>query len=232
MKKENSAVRTLIVDDEKNIRRLLRITLASNGYTVFEAANAEEALKEVETCEPSSIILDLGLPDKDGVEVIREIRGRGIHVPIIILSVRDQEVDKIEALDAGADDYLTKPFSSGELLARLRAVTRRLGPPLTVLDAGKFHMDISRHTVEVDGRPLLLTPIEYEILRVLIVNDGKVVTYRQMLKEVWNKDEVTDSSVHLLRVTVSKMRDKMEPDSGRPASILTEMGIGYRLSSG
>lgn len=230
--KENNSLRTLIVDDEKNIRRFLRVTLVSQGYSVFEAATGNEALKQLETCDPESIILDLGLPDKDGVDVIRDIRGRGIQVPIVVLSVRDQEVDKIEALDAGADDYLTKPFSAGELFARMRAVIRRLGTTSsTVLEAGKFNMDLSRHSAELDGRSLSLTPIEYEVLRVLIANAGKVVTYRQMLKEVWNKSELTDSAAHLLRVTVSKLRDKVEPNSDRPVYITTEMGIGYRLSS-
>ncbi len=229
--KENNALRTLVVDDEKNIRRFLRVTLASHGHTIFEAANGAEALEKIAEADPTAIILDLGLPDKDGVEVIREIRGRGLTVPVVILSVRDQEVDKIEALDAGADDYLTKPFSAGELLARLRAVIRRLGPQSAVLDAGVFHMDTERHTVEISGKPLLLTPIEYEILRVLIVNAGKVVTYSKLLKEVWDKPEVTDSASHLMRVTMSKMRDKIEPDSDRPIYILTEMGIGYRLAS-
>ena len=228
--KENDALRMLIVDDEKNIRRFLQVTLASHGYSILEAATGTEALKKVTTGDPAFIILDLGLPDKDGIEVIREIRKGDTYIPILILSVRDQEVDKIEALDAGADDYLVKPFGAGELLARLRAVVRRLNPQPAILEAGKFRMDVDRHTIELAGQPLTLTPIEYEVLKLLIANTGKVVTRHKILQEIW-KAELNPGSSHLLRVTMSKMRDKIEPDSDRPTYILTEMGVGYRLSS-
>ncbi len=226
--KQDNPFCALIVDDEKATRRFLQVTLASHGYSVVEAASGAEALKKAVVCDPAFILLELSLPDKDGVEVIREIRNRGIAVPIVILSVRDQEVDKIEALDAGADDYMTKPFNAGELLARLRAVVRRHRPQLAVLEAGKFRMDIDRHTLELAGQPLSLTPIEYEILRLLIANAGKVVTRHKILKEVW-RAELTGRSSHLLHVTVSKLRDKIETDSDRPLYLLTEMGIGYRL---
>ncbi len=230
--KEKQALRILIVDDEKTIRRFLKTALVSYGYTVFEAANGLEALENSVSCHPDAIILDLGLPDKDGLEILREIRQR-TKTPIVILSVREQETDKIKALDAGADDYLTKPFSPGELLARLRAVMRRLVPQneTTVFKAGKLCVDIAKHTVELDGGSLELTPTEYEILKVLIVNAGKVVTQRQILKEIWNKTEDTEGASHLLRVTISNLRDKIEPNPDRPVYVLTEPGIGYRLHS-
>ncbi len=230
--KESQTLRILIVDDEKTIRRFLKTALVSYGYMVFEAANGLEALENSVSCHPDGIILDLGLPDKDGLEIIKEIRAR-TKTPIVILSVREQETDKIKALDAGADDYLTKPFSAAELLARLRAVMRRLVPQneTTVFRAGKLCVDIAKHAVELDGGSLQLTPTEYEILKVLIVNVGKVVTQRQILKEIWNKTEDTEGASHLLRVTISNLRDKIEPNPDRPVYVLTEPGIGYRLHS-
>ena len=230
--KENQALRVLIVDDEKTIRRFLKTALVSHGYAVFEAANGLEALEGSVSCHPDAVILDLGLPDRDGFEIIREIRKR-TKTPIVILSVKDQETEKVQALDAGADDYLTKPFSAGELLARLRAVMRRLVPQneTTAFKAGKLCVDIAKHTAEWDNRPLPLTPTEYEILKVLIFNAGKVVTQRQILKEVWNKTEEMEGASHLLRVTVSNLRNKIEPNPDRPAYVLTEPGVGYRLHS-
>ena len=228
--KDNHALRVLIVDDEKTIRRFLKVTLSAHGYTVFEAANGIEALENSIACRPDAMILDLSLPDKEGLEIIKKIRERA-RTPIMVLSVRDQETDKILALDAGADDYLTKPFSAGELLARLRAVMRRLVPQneTTVFKAGNLCVDIAKHTVELDKRSLQLTPTEYEILKVLTLNMGKVVTQREILKEVWNKTEDIEGASHLLRVTISNLRDKIEPNPDRPTYILTEPGIGYRL---
>ena len=230
--KENHALRILVVDDEKTIRRFLKATLVSHGYAVFEASNGSEALENSISHHPDVIILDLGLPDRDGLEITREIRER-TKTPIVILSVREQEADKIQALDAGADDYLTKPFSAGELLARLRAVMRRLVPQdeTTIFKTGELCMDIAKHTAELSSRSLQLTPTEYEILKVLILNVGKVVTQRQILKEVWNKTEDTEGASHLLRVTISNLRDKIEPDPDRPTYVLTEPGVGYRLHS-
>jgi len=228
--KESSNLRALIVDDEKTIRRFLKNTLVAHGYKVFEAANGEEALKGAISFHPDLIILDLGLPDRDGLEIVREIRTRS-KTPIVILSVRDQEADKIQALDAGADDYLTKPFSSGELLARLRAVIRRLvsQDEVMVFKAGELSVDIAQHRVELKGNLLQLTPTEYDILKALILNAGKVMTQRQILKEIWNKTEEMDGASHLLRVTISNLRNKIEPNPDRPTYVLTEPGIGYRL---
>ena len=228
--KENQTLRVLIVDDEKTIRRFLKTALTSHDYTVFEASNGMEALEESVSCHPDVIIIDLGLPDKDGVEVTREIRQR-TKTPIIILSVRDREEDKIQALDAGADDYLTKPFSAGELLARLRAVIRRLLPQneTTLFKAGGLTVDIAKHSVEINGRSLQLTPTGYDVLKVLIMSAGKVVTQKQILKEVWNKTDDIEGASHLLRVTISNLRNKIEPNPDRPTYVLTEPGIGYRL---
>ena len=230
--KENQALRALIVDDEKVIRRFLKTALLSQGYAIFEASTGGEALEQSVSCHPDVIILDLGLPDQDGVLVARKIRER-TKTPIIILSVRDQETDKILALDAGADDYLTKPFSAGELLARLRAVMRRLLPQneATLFKSGKLSVDITKHSVELAGRSLQLSPTEYDVLKVLIMNAGKVVTQKQVLKEVWNKTEDIEGASHLLRVTISNLRNKIEPNPDRPTYVLTEPGIGYRLHS-
>ncbi len=225
-------IRILIVDDEKTIRRFLKTTLASHQYHVFEASDGREALEESVAAHPDVIVLDLGLPDMDGIDVVREIRKRS-KTPIIILSVREDETDKISALDAGADDYLTKPFSAGEFLARLRAMMRRLLPveEENVFTIGKVTIDISRHSVEVNGEEIRLTPTEYDVLKLLVLNSGKVVTQKQIIQEIWNKNEETEGVAHLLRVTISNLRSKIEPNPNRPTLILTEPGIGYRLSS-
>lgn len=229
--KEIHGLRALIVDDEKAIRRFLKAALVSHGYAVFEAENGAEAIKEAVSCRPDVIILDLGLPDREGFEVTREIRKRA-KTPIIILSVREHENDKIQALDAGADDYLTKPFSAGELLARLRAVMRRLVQnELPVFKLGKLCVNIAKHTAELGGKSLQLSPTEYEILKVLILNAGTVVKQSQILKEIWDKDEDVEGASHLLRVTISNLRNKIEPNPDRPAYVLTEPGVGYRLKS-
>jgi len=228
----NQGMRILIVDDEKTIRRFLKATLISHGYNVFEAANGAEALEASVSAHPDAIILDLGLPDMDGTEVTRKIRERA-KTPIIILSVRENEADKIAALDAGADDYLTKPFNAGEMLARLRAVMRRLLPQneQAIFKVGKLSIDITNHSVEVKAKPVRLTPTEYDLLKVLVLNAGKIVTHGQILKEIWNKNEDYEEALHLLRVTISNLRNKIEANPDRPDYILTEPGIGYRLSS-
>lgn len=227
----NQNTRILIVDDEKSIRRFLKATLAAQGYNICEAVNAKEALEYAVSWHPDAIILDLGLPDMDGVEVTRQIRQRA-KTPIIILSVRENEADKISALDAGADDYLTKPFNAGEMLARLRAVMRRLLPQneSAVFKVGKLSMDISNHKVEVKGREVHLTPTEYSLLKAMVLNAGKIMTHGQILKEIWNKNEDFEEASHLLRVTISNLRNKLESNPDRPAYILTEPGVGYRLS--
>ena len=226
------ALRVLIVDDENTIRRFLKVTLTFHGYNIYEASSGEEALECSVSKHPDAIILDLGLPDIDGIEVTRKIRER-TKTPIIILTVRDDESDKIAALDAGADDYLTKPFNAGELLARLRAVMRRLVPrdENTLFKTGKLTIDIGKHNVELDGKAVRLTPTEYDVLKILVMNAGRVVTHRQILKEVWNKAEDLEGVAHLLRVTISNLRDKIEPNPDRPIYVLTEPSLGYRLLS-
>jgi two-component system KDP operon response regulator KdpE len=225
-------VRILVVDDEKAIRRTLRASLASRSYIVTEAATGTEALEKSVSSHPDVIILDLGLPDIDGISVIGEIRKRA-KTPIIILSVRDEVADKVAALDAGADDYLTKPFSITELLARLKAVMRRLMPvdQEEVFRAGTLSIDVAKHQVTIRGNQIGLTPTEYDVLKLLVVNAGKIVTHRQMLEEIWNKPDDMEGVLHLLRVTISNLRGKLEPDPDRPFYILTEPGIGYRLHS-
>jgi two-component system KDP operon response regulator KdpE len=229
---DKSSLRILVVDDEKTIRRFLKATLTSHGYSVFEASDGAEALEMSVSSHPDAIVLDLGLPDMDGIAVTREIRKR-TKVPIIILSVKEHETDKISALDAGADDYLTKPFNAGEMLARLRAVMRRLVPSdeQTVFTVGKLSIDIAKHHVELNKQTIRLTPTEYDILKVLVINAGKVVTHRQILQEVWDKSEDLEGVSHLLRVTISNLRNKLEPNPDRPSYVLTEPGVGYRLNA-
>ena len=223
-------LRILVVDDEKAIRSFLRASLSTHGYNVFESATGKEALEKSVSTHPDAIILDLGLPDMDGLEVIKEIRKRS-KIPIFILSVREEPIDKVAALDAGADDYLTKPFSTKELLARLRAIMRRLLPlnKEEILRVGKLLIDIAKHQVTVNGKEADLTPTEYDTLKLLILNAGKVLTHRQILQEIWNKTEDLEGVLHLLRVTISNLRSKIEPNPDRPTYILTEPGIGYRL---
>jgi two-component system KDP operon response regulator KdpE len=220
--------RVLVVDDEPPIRRYLRAALSAQGFTVFEAADGQEAVNAVVMDRPDIIILDLGLPDFDGIEVTRRLR-EWSQTPIIILSVREAENDKIAALDAGADDYLTKPFSTGELMARMRVALRRLAgePNDPILQVGGLQMDVSRRLVTVDGNPVSLTPTEYDNLRLLMQNAGKVLTHRQLLRQVWGT--AYESEMHILRVNISNLRRKIEPDPTRPHYLLTEPGVGYRL---
>jgi len=220
--------RVLVVDDENSIRRYLRAALSAQGFTVYEAASGEEAVNAVLNDRPDIIILDLGLPDFDGIEVTRRLR-EWSNIPIIILSVREAENDKIAALDAGADDYLTKPFSTGELMARMRVALRRLTskPDEPVLQVDNLKMDVSRRLVTVDENQVSLTPTEYEILRLLLQNAGRVLTHRQLLKQVWGT--AYESEMHILRVNISNLRRKIEPDPSRPHYLLTEPGVGYRI---
>lgn len=231
-----SGVRVLVVDDEAAIRRYLRASLSAHGYTVFEADSGQVALSSVMAVRPDLVILDLGLPDPsagsgqalDGIEVTRLLRA-WTQLPILILSVRGQEADKIAALDAGADDYLTKPFGTGELLARMRVALRRSSQakvePVFAVDA--LVVDMERRLVTVDGSEVQLTPTEYGVLRVLVTHAGKVLTHRQLLREVWGV--AYQQETHLLRVNISNLRRKIEPDPSRPHYILTEPGVGYRL---
>jgi two-component system, OmpR family, KDP operon response regulator KdpE len=220
--------RVLVVDDDQAIRRFLRIALRAKGYTVFEAGSARAALAAVEAVRPDVIILDLGLPDRDGVEVTRQLRDRD-RIPILILSVKDQEEDKITALEAGADDYLTKPFSVGELHARLRVLLRRVagGRAGTPFRLGGLEVDLTRRVVRVRGAPVQLTPTEYDVLKVFIQAAGRVLTHQQLLRQVWGPGYAVDS--HILRVNISTLRRKLEEDPERPTYIVTEPRIGYRL---
>jgi two-component system KDP operon response regulator KdpE len=223
-------LRILVVDDERAIRRYLRASLSAVGNQVFEAASGEEALRAAAVDRPDLVILDLGLPDLDGVEVTRRLR-EWIQVPIIILSVREQEQDKIAALDAGADDYLTKPFGTGELLARIRAAVRRSAHPDNepVILVNELKIDLAHRRVSIGKDEIALTPTEYDILRLLAQSIGKVITHRQLLKKVWG--QAYEDDLHLLRVNISNLRRKIEPDPSRPYYILTEAGVGYRLRS-
>jgi two-component system KDP operon response regulator KdpE len=218
----------LIVDDEAEIRRFLRASLKLYDHQIIEASTGSEALDRTYDQKPDLVILDLGLPDFDGVEVTRQIRSVST-VPIIILSVRSNERDKIEALDAGADDYLTKPFSIGELLARVRVVLRRLEPIVSakLLHADELELDLPRHRVTLSGKEISLTPTEFDILTVLMQSQGVVVTHRQLIRQVWGS--VYGDESRLLRVNISNLRHKIEPDPNQPVYILTELGVGYRF---
>lgn len=223
-----TGLRILVVDDEPAIRRFLRASLATHGYEIFEAANGKEALSAAIAHRPDLIVLDLGLPDIEGIEVTRRLR-EWSKTPILILSVREHESEKIAALDAGADDYLTKPFGIGELLARMRAALRHAAlpsaEPVHTIDG--LMMDLERRLVTVDGREVQLTPTEYDLLRTLVVSAGKVLTHHQLLRAVWGV--AYEQEMHLLRVNISNLRRKIETDPTRPHYILTEPGVGYRL---
>ena len=220
--------RILVVDDEPEIRRFLRASLRAKQYEVLEASNGTQALELMTQHQPDLMILDLGLPDIDGVEVTRRIR-EWSQIPIIILSVRDREKDKIEALDAGADDYLTKPFGVGELMARMRVVMRRIPSEAqeSVFTVKGLKIDLSRHQVSLADKEIPLTPTEFDLLRVLIQNAGKVITHRQLIQKVWGSGYEDES--RLLRVNISNLRHKIEPDPNQPYYILTELGVGYRF---
>jgi len=220
--------RVLVVDDETSIRRYLRAALSAQGFIIYEAANGQEAVNAVVSHHPDIIILDLGLPDFNGIEVTRRLR-EWSQTPIIILSVREAENDKIAALDAGADDYLTKPFGTGELLARMRVALRRLAKESDepVLQVDTLRMDLSRRLVTVGDNQVSLTPTEYEILRLLLQNAGKVLTHHQLLRQVWGT--AYEEEMHILRVNISNLRRKIESDPSRPHYLLTEPGVGYRL---
>jgi two-component system KDP operon response regulator KdpE len=219
--------RILVVDDERPIRRFLSASL-SGKYAISEAANGEEAILAVTTERPDLLILDLGLPDIDGVEVTRRLR-EWTQIPIIVISVREQENDKIAALDAGADDYLTKPFGAGELLARIRVALRRSGQTESepVFISGNLKVDLTLRNVTVAEQPITLTPTEYDLLKTFIKHAGKVLTHRQLLRTVWGN--TYESDTHILQVNISNLRRKIEPDLARPTHIVTEPGVGYRL---
>jgi two-component system, OmpR family, KDP operon response regulator KdpE len=221
-------IRILIIDDEKQIRRMLKAALEGYGYDIGEAASGHEGLSQTSIFHPDVVILDLGLPDLDGIEVIQRLR-EWTQVPIIVLSVREHEDDKIKALDVGADDYVTKPFSMGELLARLRAALRRTAgsedtPALTF---GELSIDLAHRNVTIRGEEVRLTPTEYEVLKYLAQQAGRVVTHRQLLLAVWGSNYQEHSQY--LRVYIGQLRRKIEIDPSQPTYIITEPGVGYRL---
>lgn len=223
-----NAATILVVDDEPPIRRLLRTSLASQGFQVLEATNGKNALAEIERSRPDLVILDLGLPDISGLELVRILREGGQAVPILVLSSRTDEKGKVEALDLGADDYVTKPFGTAELFARIRAALRhRLQQQgeQPVFRSGDLDVDLVRRIVRVRGEEVKLTPKEYGILRMLVAHAGKVLTHRMLMREVWGGE----TDVQYLRIYIRQLRQKIEADPEQPRHILTETGVGYRL---
>jgi two-component system KDP operon response regulator KdpE len=220
----------LVVEDEQQIRRFVRTALEGEGCRVHESETVKAGLIDAGTRKPALVILDLGLPDADGVSFIRDLRAWS-QVPVLVLSARSEEAEKVRALDTGADDYLTKPFGVGELLARARALLRRrarAGDDSALFEMGDVRVDLTRRMVERGGEPVHLTPIEYRLLTTLIANAGKVLTHRQLLKEVWGPAYVEHS--HYLRIYMGQLRHKLERDPARPRYLLTELGVGYRLA--
>jgi two-component system KDP operon response regulator KdpE len=221
----------LVIDDEVQLRRLLRLTLETGGYRVHEAENGRLGLGEAVATRPDGIVLDLGLPDMDGADVMRRLR-EWSQIPVLVLSVRNGEDDKIGALDAGADDYLTKPFSSRELLARIRALLRRVQPANepAVVTFGEIEVDLAARLVRRAGVEVKLTAKEYALLRLLVQHRGRVVTHRHILRELWGPH--AEESTHYLRVQMTHLRKKLEPNPQQPRHFKSEAGIGYRLLDG
>jgi two-component system, OmpR family, KDP operon response regulator KdpE len=223
----------LLIEDEPEIRRFLRTTLPAHGFRLYEAATGQDGLTEAQARNPDLILLDLGLPDLEGSEVIRQVRA-WTTTPIIVLSARDQEQVKVAALDLGADDYVTKPFGVNELLARMRAALRHASRPAdggeSVFALGDLTVDLGRRQVSVSGKEVHLTPIEYKLLTTLIRHAGKVLTHRQLLKEVWGPLHVEEG--HYLRVYMRQLRNKLEKNPAHPRYLVTELGVGYRLRTG
>jgi two-component system KDP operon response regulator KdpE len=218
----------LVIDDELQIRRLLRVSLGANGYRVLEAANGQEGISEVAQHRPDAVVLDLGLPDMDGMTVLKRLR-EWSRVPVVMLSVKDREDDKIEALDNGADDYVTKPFATGELLARLRVAMRHGQSPSdsAIFYSGHLEVDLAARTVKVNGREVKLTATEYALLRLFVRHAGRVLMHQQILREVWGPNYIDQTQY--LRVYVAHLREKIEAEPSNPSLLLTEPGIGYRL---
>ena len=221
----------LVIEDEEPIRKFLRVSLTANGYRLVESSTGKDGLLQAATSQPDLIILDLGLPDMDGIDLTRQIR-EWSKVPIIIVSARGKEQDKVVALDAGADDYLTKPFGVGELLARLRVALRHRaakqsdGEP--VFQSGDLKVDLARREVTLAGKPIHLTPNEYRLLSILVKHAGRVLTHRQLLKEIWGPG--SSQETHYLRVYMNQLRQTVAPAPAPPRYLLTESGIGYRLT--
>ena len=229
----NNSATIIVIEDEVQIRRFLRTTLVSEGYHVIEAETGKQGLTEASMSKPDLIILDLGLPDMDGVEVVKELRTWS-SVPIIVLSARSQESDKVSALDAGTNDYLVKPFGVGELLARIRVALRHVSSAQNGQEEGTFSVDelkvdMAHRKITVSGTEVHLTPIEYRLLTVLVKHAGKVLTHQLLLKEVWGPNYV--ERAHYLRIYMGILRHKLEKDPARPRFLLTEVGVGYRLAA-
>jgi two-component system KDP operon response regulator KdpE len=227
----SEGARILVIDDEHQIRRMLNVALSAHGYSLAEAPSGKEGLNQASIFHPDLVVLDLGLPDLDGMEVISRLR-EWTQVPIIVLSVRERENDKIDALDAGADDYLTKPFSMGELLARIRVAIKHFAksedePVLTFPD---LTIDLARRIVLLSGQEVKLTPTEYEILKYLALHSGRVITHGQLLRTVWGPNY--QGETHYLRVYIGQLRRKIERNPTQPRYIMTEAGVGYRFISG
>jgi two-component system KDP operon response regulator KdpE len=223
----------LVIEDEPQMRRFLRAALGAQEYRLVEAITARDGLAQAASRNPDIVLLDLGLPDRDGLEVTRELR-QWSAAPIIVLSARHREPDKVEALDLGADDYLTKPFGVEELLARIRVALRHAaqpvgGPPEPIFEAGDLRVDLARREVRRGGQEVHLTPTEYKLLTLLIRHAGKVLTHRQLLKEVWGVNYADQS--HYVRVYMAQLRQKLENDPARPRLLITEPGVGYRLKA-
>jgi two-component system KDP operon response regulator KdpE len=223
----------LLIEDEPQMRRFLRVTLQAHGYQLIESATGEDGLTQVATRNPDVVLLDLGLPDIDGLEVTKRLR-EWSQVPLIVISAREQEEDKVRALDAGADDYLTKPFGAGELLARIRVSLRHMAmqhtgteEPVFVLD--NLKVDLAKRQVLLDDREVHLTPIEYRLLALLIRHAGKVITHTHILKEVWGTAYA--GQTHYLRIYMAQLRHKLEADPARPRFFINEPGVGYRLKT-
>ncbi|MBC8170581.1 MAG: response regulator [Anaerolineae bacterium] len=218
----------LVVDDELQIRRFLRISLEVHNYEVHETATGQDAILQTARLRPDLVILDIGLPDIDGLEVLKRLR-EWTNVPVIILSVRDSDRDKVAALDAGADDYLTKPFSLDELMARIRLAQRHAQPQpdIHIFTSGGLQVDLTRRLVTVNREPIKLTPTEYALLHLLIQHAGRVLTHQQILRAVWGPEYVNET--HYLRVYFAQLRQKIEDNPALPRIILTEPGVGYRL---
>jgi two-component system KDP operon response regulator KdpE len=222
--------RILVVDDEPSILRTVRSNLSRHGFQVETAESGKDALTQVDRRHPDLLLLDLGLPDMDGLDVVRTVRSLS-NTPIIVLSVRGAEADKVAALDLGADDYLTKPFGVDELLARVRVALRHTANPASgaapVFRTGGLEVDLEHRRVTVDGRPVHLTPTEYDLLKALLTHPNKVLTDRMLLQQVWGPEYSTEG--HYLHVYVARLRKKLEPDPQRPRYLMTEPGVGYRL---
>lgn len=224
----DKGARVLIIDDENQIRRMLKVALSAHGYETAVASSGQDGLNQAAVFHADLIILDLGLPDMDGLEVLKQLR-EWTQAPVIILSVREMENDKILALDSGADDYVAKPFNIGELLARMRVAIRHAAKTEDepILKFGELTVDLARRQVILDGKEIKLTPTEYDILKNLVIHAGKVLTHRQLLKAIWGVDY--QEQAHYLRVYIGQLRKKIEPDLTRPKYIITEPGVGYRF---